>query len=169
MLLREHSRKNTDRILRRISNDADRCSALLHHFFGNDPILLQRSSWAVGILGARAPKLFTPYLSAIAKRVVQPGLHPAVQRNGLRVFQYCEILKRMRGSLYNISAELLRSPETAIAAKAFAITILSRIAALEPDLAPETRWIVEPLTEYPSAGVRSRARRALHHLNKRGK
>ena len=169
LLLREHSRKNVERILRWIGHDAGRCAVLLECFFGNDPILLQRSSWAVGVLAERAPHLLTPHLTAIAKRAVQSGLHPAVQRNGLRVFQYTDIPKWMRGSLYNISADLLRSAETAIAAKAFAMTILFRIAEQEPDLIPETRWIVEPLTEHTSAGVRSRARRVLHALQNNGK
>ena len=77
-LLVEHSRRNTDRIIRWIGADAARLKSVMEIFLGDDPLLTQRSAWVVGVMADEHPGLLQPWLSKMMRKTREPGVHDAV-------------------------------------------------------------------------------------------
>ena len=56
-LLAEHSRQNTDRIIRWVGRDPKRLAEVMKVFLGSDALLVQRCAWIVGIIGESHPAM----------------------------------------------------------------------------------------------------------------
>ena len=67
------------------------------------------------------------------------------------------------GLLFDFCYSIVESPKSAIAHKAYAITILYNISVKEPELKPELITLFEEQRETESAGIRSK----IHNLLKK--
>jgi hypothetical protein len=163
-LLAEHSRKNTDRIVRWIGNDRSRVKALMEVFLGNDPLLTQRAAWVVGVLADEHGRLLQPWLAKLMKKMREPGVHDAARRNVVRALQFVDIPPRLIGEVATVCFDELASPSSPIAVRVCAMTVLQRVVEQEPELARELRLIIEQQLPYGTGAFHSRAKRVLASL-----
>ena len=89
-------------------------------------------------------------------------MHSAVIRNTLRLLQDVEIPSRYKGRVMNTCFEMIGSPETAIAIKAFSLTVLEHLATDYPDILPELKLIIEEQWDRSTPAFRSRAKKILN-------
>ncbi|HWB92466.1 MAG TPA: hypothetical protein VG605_11455, partial [Puia sp.] len=75
--------------------------------------------------------------------------------------QDVEIPKRHHGRVMSTCFDLVQSPETPIAVKAFSLTILANLATDYPDIRGELKLVIDEQWEHATPAFRSRARAAL--------
>ena len=163
-ILAEHSKAQTMRIVRWVGHDAARLEVLMEIFLGNEYRLTQRAAWAVRYVGENAPELMTPWLSEMVARLRQPGIHDAVKRNVLNVFEPLEIPENLQDDLADLCFGYLEDPKEALAIRCASMTILEKICRKVPELKPELRLLIEAHFEHGTAGLKSRARKVLKKL-----
>jgi hypothetical protein len=134
-------------------------------FLGNDPLLVQRSSWIVSICVETYPGLAAPWLKQLLRRTQDTGVHVAVKRNVVRLLQFVEIPRTLQGKVTNLCFDFLSAIDAPIAVKAFAMTVLANIAEEEPDLKQEIKLVIEEMLPYGSAGIQSRGKKILKRFS----
>jgi hypothetical protein len=164
-LLVEHSKVNTQMIMDWVGDDAQRFAEVMAVFLGDDHLLVQRSAWVVGNLGLAQPQLLAPYKSALLQVLRQP-LHPAVQRNGLRLIAETGLRfsEDEEGQLVELAFDLLADPGVPVAIRAHAMQVIANLCGPYPDLATELQPLLEDALASAAGGLRSRARRVWKQL-----
>ncbi|MFT3886315.1 MAG: hypothetical protein QM724_13075 [Flavobacteriales bacterium] len=164
-LLKEHSRANAEHIARYVGDDAKRFAELMHCMLHDDTYrVCQRASYSVGLACEAHPHLAAPYLKDLLAVLDQP-VHEAVQRNSLRIMQYCELPAWLHGAITQAAFARVADPSRSIAQRAFAIRVAERMVEAHPELGPELRMLLENvLREHPTPAVRSRATKVLQAL-----
>ena len=163
-LMREHSKRNIVRVTRRVGDDVQRFAMLMELVLNGEVTVSRRASWVMSVCVERNPSLAAPWIRQLIGILDDERSHPAVKRNAIRSLQFIDIPSRSRGRTVDLCITVLRSVRSEIAAKAFAMTVLQNIVKKEPDLRDEAVLVIEPLMEYGSAGVRSRARKVMKAL-----
>ena len=162
----ETSRRNWDKVIRYIGDNQVLFDQLFQVFLKGDTKTIIGASQVVGKIGEKKPHLIEPYLTHLVK-YLQSNPRDAVKRNTMRVFQFVDIPEEIEGELFDLSLNYLKSIETAVAIKAFAMTALRKIAAKYPELAQEVIFQIEILVkEQVSSGLSSRGSLELVKLNK---
>ena len=165
LILAEHSKAQTLRIARWIGHDADRFALLMEIFLGDVYRLTQRGSWILRYVGEAAPELLAPWLPRMLARLREPGIHDAVKRNVLNVFEDLVVLpETLHDELADICFILLGNPHEAVAIRCASMTILARICQDIPELKPELRLLIEEQAAHSTAGFKSRSRRILQNI-----
>ncbi len=194
LLLAEHSRAQTDRIIAWVGQSQARFDELFTFFAGDDQTLAQRAGWALSYLVIAKPG----FISRHWKRLLQnleplestkrnrengstKGLiggpltneplaaktstrHPAIKRNTLRLLQHVTIPSKYKGEVMSHCFDIITSPLEKPAAKAFSLTVLENMLNEYPEIGPELKLIIESQWEYESKAFQSRARKALKRL-----
>lgn len=160
-LLKEHSKKQRDAIVSYIGDDPVKFGALIKLFFKGEYRITQRAAWPMSSCVQKHPELIVPYFAPLIRNLEKEGLHDAVVRNTLRLLQDVEIPKRHHGKLMSICFDYIQSPETAVAIKAFAITILHHLSSHYPDILPELKLIAADRMDNETAAFRQRAKKFL--------
>lgn len=163
-ILAEHSKAQTMRIVRWVGHDAARLEVLMEIFLGNEYRLTQRAAWAVRYVGENAPELIAPWLPKLVARLRQPGIHDAVKRNVLNVFEPLEIPEHLQDELADLCFGYLADPKEALAIRCASMTVLEKICQKVPELKPELRLLIEEHFEHGTAGYKSRAKKILKNL-----
>ena len=163
MLLEEHSKRQCDRITGYIGTDRQKFGSLMHLFFSGEPVIAQRAAWPMSYCVRKYPGLIQPYVGQIIRNLKKKGLHDAILRNSLRLLQEMEIPRKYHGQLMDTCFNFIGTHETAVAIKAFALSILGNLAEEYPDILPELKTIVEDQYDRESAAFRSRARKILNN------
>lgn len=166
-LLREHSKKQTIRIVDYVGDDKERFAELMNLFLTDVYRIGQRAAWPVSYCGSAHPELITPYIKKMLKNLNNP-VHDSVKRNTVRVLQNFHIPKALQGLAVKQCMRLVEGNEP-IAIKVFSITLLGNIAKEHPELKHELKILIETQIPYASAGFLSRATKILKSLeeNKR--
>jgi hypothetical protein len=164
-LLEEHSKKQTAKITRYIGSDKKRFAQLIKLFLEDEYRVVQRAAWVLSYCAENDPGLVKPYLEKLLNNLDNTGLHDAVKRNTLRIFEVIDAPAKLQGKLVDLCFRTLAGQEP-IAMKAYSITILLNICKKEPDLKNELRLMIEGLMPYGSAAVKVRGRKALKELEK---
>jgi hypothetical protein len=160
-ILKEHSKTQTDKIVKYVGNNPDRFAELMKLFMGNEYRVIQRAGWPLSYCVERHPELIKPYFKQIMDRLQKPAGHNAVYRNIVRLLQVVDIPKRYHGQVMNTCFEFIASNETEVAIKAFALTVLQNLSAAYPDIKPELKLIIEERWPHETAAFRSRAKKIL--------
>jgi hypothetical protein len=163
-ILKEHSRRNADRIAAWVGRDRKRLGQVTKLLLAGEYVVAQRAAWVVGICSDRHPDLIAPYLSRLVSRMQEPEVHDAVKRNVVRILQTAEIPKHLLGTVASVCFEYLSDPYAPIAVRACSMTVLARIAKQEPDIGKELRLVIEQHLPYGTGAFQSRARQVLKHL-----
>lgn len=164
-ILKEHSKKQTSKVVKYIGDDAQRFKTLVKAFLEGPYRVTQRAAWPLALCVQDHPALINPHLKEVLKMLGKPGTHDAVRRNILRFLQDIEIPKKFYGFVTDKCFTLM-DPKEPIAVRVFSMTVLSNIAQHEPDLKKELRIIIEDQLPYGSAGYLSRAKKILKKLDK---
>ncbi|HMO80553.1 MAG TPA: hypothetical protein PKD24_07155 [Pyrinomonadaceae bacterium] len=158
LLFEAHSKEQTVKIVDHIGSDAKRFRELVDIFFAGPYRLTQRAAWPLSVVAEKRPELLRPYLNKLIDQLPKKDVHPAVKRNVVRLLQFVEIPKRLRGKVYSHCLDLIADPKEPIAVKAFSLTVAERIAHTEPALLEELRMVAAPLAKDASPGIKVRLR-----------
>lgn len=164
LLRKEHSKKQTARIVRYIGNDKQHFAMLMKLFFKGEYRITQRAAWPMSYCVRAHPELIRPYFKPLLDNLARKDIHVAVVRNTLRLLQDVEIPKKYHGRVMSTCFDLIQSPGAPIAVKAFSLTILANLASDYPDIGSELRLIIEEQWEHATPAIRSRARKVLGKL-----
>jgi hypothetical protein len=160
-LLKEHSKAQCDKIVRYIGNNKERFAELMKLFFKGEYRVTQRAAWPMSYCVRNHPTLIKPYLKKLIDNLEKPAQHDAVIRNSVRLLQDVEIPEDHHGRVMTICFNFIQSNETAVAIKAFSLTILKNLAKQYPEIIPEVKAIIEERWEHETAAFRSRAKKLL--------
>lgn len=165
VILKEHSKRQTAKVVNYIGNDPTRFKELVTLFLEGPYRLTQRAAWPLSYCVEAHPDLIKPHLKAILKMLERKDVHDAAKRNIMRLLQYIEIPRKLYTTVINHGFALM-DPKEPIAVRVFAMTVLANIAMNEPDLKKELRIVIEDQLPYASAGYLARARKVLKGLDK---
>jgi hypothetical protein len=166
LLKKEHSKKQTDRIVNYIGADKDRFGVLIGLFFSGEYRITQRAAWPLSYCVRAHPELIEPYFRALLDNLQRKDIHVAVVRNTVRLLQDVTIPKKHQGRVMSICFDFVQSPGTPVAVKAFSMTILSHLAADYPDIRGELKLIIEEQWEHSTPAVRSRGKKILKEMDR---
>ena len=158
-ILREHSRRQAERIATWVGDDRRRFRNLMTFFLHGEPLVTHRAAWAVGICADRNPGLVRPYLRSMLDKMQRPDSHDAVKRNVVRMLQNVEIPSELLGKVATICFDYLSDNDAPVAVKCCSMTVIARLAENEPDLLRELRLLVEQQLPFSTAGFQARARK----------
>jgi len=155
-----------NKIMRYIGTDRKRFDALMKVFLGDNYRLTQWAGWPMSDLVKEHPELITPYLKPILKSIDKPGMHVAVKRNVMRVFQFIEIPKSVRGLAFDKAFGLYSDTSEPVAVRVFSMQVMCDIAMLEPELKNEVIIAIEEQLPFGSAAFRNRGMKLIKQLKK---
>jgi hypothetical protein len=161
LLRSEHSKKQTDRIVRYIGADAARFAVLMDLFFKGEYRITQRAAWPLSYCVRAHPALIAPYFKRLLDNLARKDIHAAVIRNTVRLLQDVDIPKRYHGRVMSNCFEFIQLPETPIAVKAFSLSILGNLTSLYPEIRGELKLIIEEQWQHATSAFRSRAKKIL--------
>lgn len=165
-ILKEHSKKQADKIVKYVGNDSSRFKALVDVFLAGPYRVTQRAGWPLSICVEMHPALASPHLTRLLNHLSKPGIHDSVKRNTLRILQFIEIPKRLHGKVADICFSFLTDKQEPIAVQVFSMSALECVAETNPELKRELKIIIEDHLPFASAGYLSRARKVLKNLSK---
>lgn len=154
---REHSKESAQGIANEIIQDEEAFVQLMEIFLNEDYRLVQRAAWPLGMVGERKPQLLYPYFPQLLLSLEKPK-HNAVSRNIYRSLQHMEIPEEHRAPLLDLCLRDLKDPNTAVAIKAFAMTVACNIAHDHPEIMPELKMIIRANLPTASKAYVARAR-----------
>lgn len=167
-LLEEHSKSQAQRIAAWIENDPERFAGLITLMLEDEYRVAQRAAWVVTHCLEKNPHLLEPHLEAMVYNLRRPGQHNAIRRNTLRALQYVDIPEELWGETADVAFDLLIDPNEPAAIRVFAMTVIWNICQHVPELSQELKLIIEDQWEHATAGFRSRGRKILKEMDKRG-
>lgn len=112
------------------------------------------------------PQLIERHMGMLIENLTAAGQHDAVLRNTMRLPEQVNIPDQYHGMLMNNCFQLLESPATAIAVKAFSLGILAGLAKTYPEIIPDINLISSALLPNASPGIKSRIKNIAKHLAK---
>jgi hypothetical protein len=163
-ILKEHSKKQRDKIIRWVGNDQKKFDALVKLFLGEEYRVTQRAGWPLSYLVEKHPKLIRKHLKKILLNLDKPGLHNAVLRNTLRLLQYIDLPKSLQGLAANQCFRLLTDKSQPVAIHVFSMSVLGKLCIEHPELKLELQLTIEEHMPYGSAGFKSRAKKVLKKI-----
>jgi len=163
-ILKEHSKRQALTIGNWVGNSPRRFKQLMELFLRGDYRVTQRSAWIVSCCADRHPALVESWLPAMVKKMKEPGVHDAVPRNVVRILQYIDIPRPILGSVMAQCFDYLASPDSPIAVRANAMTVLGNIAKKQPAIVKELRALIEQMLPHAGPGLLSRGRKVLKQL-----
>jgi hypothetical protein len=158
VILAEHSKAQTARIVAYVGDDPERFGELMRLFLGDEYRVTQRAGWPLSNAVEAHPELIEPYFGKLLKQLDRDDMHIAVKRNVVRLLQFVEIPKRYQGRIFEACYALLNDPNEPVAVRVFSMTVAAKIAKNSPELLDEL-WIVA--TRYPhlmTPGFKARLR-----------
>ena len=160
-ILKEHSKKQTTKIVRWISGDQEKFDELVELFLKSEYRVTQRAAWPLSNCVIDHPELVKKHLKKLLLNLKKPGLHNAVTRNTLRLLQDIEIPVSLQGMAAEICFDLFNDQKQPIAIHVFSMSVLGNICNNHPELSNELRLSIEARLPYGSAGFLSRAKKVL--------
>ena len=158
-ILKEHSRKQCDKIVNWVGGDTKKFDELFHVFLHGDYRLTQRAAWPLSYCAIAHPYFMEHHFQELLDNLKKPGLHDSIKRNTVRLLQTVNIPEEYEGAVMEICFKYLESHDEAVAIKAFSLTILQRLAKKYPETVPEIKLIIEEQLPYQSAAFKSRAKK----------
>ena len=162
----EHSKPQCNRIVAYIGNDKKRFAELMKLFFNGEYRVTQRAAWPMSYVVQKHPEMIQPYLTKLIEKLSNPKEGDAVLRNTVRLLQTVDIPKRLQGKVMTLCFDFIQSNETAIAIKAFSLSILQNLAKQYPEIIPEVKTIIEERWDLETAAFKSRARNFINSTEK---
>ena len=164
-ILAEHSKKQTNKIIKWIGTDQKRFDELVKLFLNDEYRVVQRSAWPLSYCVINHPELIKKHFAKIVKNLQRPGIGDSVKRNTVRLLQHISIPSRFHGDIMNVCFNFINDPGEKVAVKAFSLSILQNFCAQYPEIAHELKTTIEDRWDYESTAFRSRARRILQQSN----
>ncbi len=165
-ILKEHSRRQTDKIIRYVGSDQKKFDALVELFLKGEYRVTQRAGWPMSELVISHPHLIKKHLKKLLLNTKKPNLHNAVLRNTFRLLQFVSMPKSLQGLAVETCFHFLNDMKQPIAIHVFSMSVLGNICKEHPELKQELKLSIESHLPHASAGLRSRAGKILKEIDK---
>ena len=163
-ILKEHSKKQKDKIVSYIGHDPKRFAELVHVFLEGPYRVTQRAAWPISYCIEQYPDLLKPHFRKILAQLGEKIIHDSVKRNTLRMLQFVRVPKAHQGITTDLCLAFLADAKEPVAIRVFAMTVLANIAKEAPELKNELIPLIEDQLPYASAGFISRGGKVLKQL-----
>lgn len=160
-ILKEHSKAQTNRIVRWIGSNPERFDELIRLFLNDEYRVVQRAAWPLSYCAVNQPQLIRKHLGPLIRNLQKPKTGDAVKRNTLRLLQFLDPPKRLDGLLMNLCFGYVQDPGEKPAIKAFALTVLNNLSKRYPDIRREMETIITERWDTETPAFRARARKML--------
>lgn len=164
-ILKEHSRRQTTKIIRWVGGDQKKFDELINLFLKGEYRVTQRAGWPMSYIVIEHPNLVRKHLKKLLLNLETPGLHNAVIRNTFRLLQFVEIPPALHGLAADTAFRFLNDKKQPVAIHVFAMTVLGNLCRKYPELKNELVLVINERLPYATAGFRSRARKIVEKLN----
>lgn len=141
-----------------------RFKALMECFLSTQYRLVQRAAGTLNHAARLKPELLQPWLPVITEQLLKKDTPDVVVRNCVRILENYDLPEPLHGPLMQACFEWVAAPGTAVAIKAFSLTLLHRLSLLYPDIQPELLLLINEQWETATAAFRSRAKKILREL-----
>jgi hypothetical protein len=164
-LLKEHSKKQCELIVKWVGNDQKKFDELFDLFLNDEYRVVQRAGWPISYCVEKHPNLIQKNFSKLLRNLNKKGLHDAVKRNSIRLLQYVNIPQKFHGQVMDICFQYISSPSEAVAVKAFSITVLENLARQYPEILNELKLVIEERWDYETVAFKTRAKKLFKELS----
>ena len=162
----EHSKTLTTAIVNYIGQDKARFKELVDIFLKGEYRLTQRAAWPLSYASIEEPALVKPYIGRLIKKLKEPGQHPAIPRNILRLFQEIDIPEKYQAELLDECFRIIQTPTLPTASVAFAISTAASLCRPFAELRQELLLLLNHLNSYPqTAAIKVRVKKAMKDLS----
>jgi hypothetical protein len=165
-LLREHSKKQCNRIADNALLTKSNFKKLIDVYFAGPYRITQRAAWPISVCVEREPEIILPYLSRIVKFLDSENVHDAVKRNTLRLLQFVKIPKRLQAKVLDVCFKYLNDANEPVAIHVFAMAVIAQLASEHADIKKELSIVIEDKLPYSSPAFRSRGSKILRQMTK---
>ncbi|CAN5438053.1 hypothetical protein BH11BAC1_BH11BAC1_19840 [soil metagenome] len=165
-ILKEHSKKQTNKIIKWIGDDQKKFDELVSLFLKGEYRITQRAGWPLSNIAIEHPHLISKHLKKLLLNLDKPDLHNAVFRNTLRLLQFVKIPKSLQGHAAETCFRLFNDKKQPIAIHVFAMSVLGNLCVEYPELKHELKLSIEEQLPYASAGFKSRARTVIKLISR---
>lgn len=163
-LLNEHSRNQTQKIVRAIGRDQKLFDQLVKLVLEKNGIISNRAAWVLGYSGITNKDYFLKYLSQLLELLNEKNVHNSLKRNIVRVLQYLDLPDDFCAEAFDTCIKLVLNNNEAIAVRAFSISILQNLIKKYPDFKEELKLSLQQILPNASAGLKSKCKRTLLEL-----
>lgn len=160
-ILKEHSKKQCNKIVEWVGDSQQRFNELFHLFLTDEYRVVQRAAWPVSYCVIDHQHFIKNNFSKLMKNLHREGIHNAVKRNSIRLLQYVDIPKKYQGEVLEICFKAISSPVEPVAVKAFSLTVLANLAKTYTEILPELKLVITDQLPYQTAAFASRAKKIL--------
>ena len=164
-LLKEHSKKQCNLIVKWVGNDQSKFDELFDLFLHDEYRVVQRAGWPISYCVEKHSNLIQKHFSKLIKNLNKKGLHDAVKRNSIRLLQHVTIPEKFHGQVMDICFRYISSPTEAVAVKAFSITVLQNLARQYPGILNEIKLVIEERWDYETIAFKTRAKKLLKEFS----
>ena len=161
----DSSRLNADILVDKIEEDTETFDTVWDIMLEDAYPLSMRAGRVIYLFGQKHPYFVEPRVPEIIESL--PNIRTeGVLRSLLGVLCVLKLPGELSGQLFDFCYSIVESPKSAIAPKAYALTILYNISETEPDLKRELITLFNEQLETESAGIKSGIINLLEKLHK---
>ena len=165
-ILKEHSKKQCQKIVRWVGDDKKRFAELIYLMLHDEYRVAQRAAYPVSYCVQNYPELIKPWFGKMIKKMGDKKAHDAIRRNALRILENVDIPEKYCGQLFEISNNYLHDLKEPIAVRAFSISVMYNIAKKYSDLIIEIQHNAESLLHCGIPAMESRSKNILKEIKK---
>jgi hypothetical protein len=164
-ILEEHSKAQTNKIIKWIGSDQKRFDELFKLFLNDEYRVVQRAAWPLSYCVINHPGFIQKHFTKLVKNLQKPDIGDSVKRNTVRLLQHISIPEKLHGEVMNICFGYITDPKEKVAIKAFSLSILQNLCRQYPEIKQELKTIIEDRWDYETVAFRSRAKKILKELS----
>ena len=157
------SRLNADILADKIEEDPDVYDIVWNIMLEDTHPVSMRAAWSISVFCDKHPCFIESRIPEIIAALREINSE-SIKRSLLKLLTYSPVPEEYSGILFDLCFNIVESPGSAIAQKAYAMTILYNISETEPDLKPELIALFESLCDDESPGIRSCSKNNLKQL-----
>ncbi len=165
-ILKEHSKKQTNKIIKWVGNNQQKFDELVSLFLKGEYRVTQRAGWPLSYIAIEHPQLISKHLKKLLLNLKKKDLHNAVIRNTLRLLQFIKIPKALEGLAAEICFQLLNDKKQPVAVHVFAMSVIGNLCKNYPELKQELKLSIEAQLPYATTGYKARSRMVLKEISK---
>ncbi len=140
---------------------------LIKYALDNDKLLSSRAMWVLSHASDITYDCLKPYHLKLIDRLKTDDLHDGVIRGVLRLYQKKNVPESRESFMLDTCYRYIQNPSSAIAIRAFAITVVLNISKKYPELLHELKEVLNHLSMSDEGpGIRARVKNTLKDIEK---
>lgn len=165
-ILKEHSKQNCNKIVEWVGNDVSKFNLLFDLFLNDEYRVTQRAAWPMSYCAVAHPEFMQNNFDQLIKNLQKQNVHDSIKRNTVRLLHSIEIPEEKEGAVMEICFNYVESATEAVAIKAFALTVLGKLAKKYPEIIPEIKLLIAEQSPHQTAAFKGRAKKLSKEFDK---